>query len=61
MVLRTEEVVATLVEEAEVATELPPALLPQPKAMLLICHVAVVEENPAQTRPVTAFALAPVN
>ena len=58
MVLRAEVVVAPLVAETEV---LPPALLPQPKTMLLICHVAVVEENPAHTKPVTALALAPEN
>jgi hypothetical protein len=57
----TEAEEADLVTEDEVATELLPALLPQPKAMLLSCHVAVVEENPAQTKPVTALAFAPEN
>lgn len=45
----------TLVEEGVVEVE------PQPKAMLLSCHVAVVEEKPDQTKPVIALALAPEN
>lgn len=35
----------------ETAKELAPAVPPQPKAMLLSCHVAVVEEKPDQTKP----------
>jgi hypothetical protein len=46
-----EEVVALLDVEAE-----PP---PHPNWILLICHVAVVLENPDQTKEVTAFPLAP--
>jgi hypothetical protein len=43
------------------AAELTPGEPPQPKTMLLSCHVTVVEEKPDQTNPVTAFPLAPVN
>ena len=41
--------------------ELAPTELPQPKAMLLSCHVSVVEEKPDQTKPWMALALAPLN
>jgi hypothetical protein len=47
------------VEDTLDEEELPPVLPPQPSWMLLNCHVAVVLENPDQTKAVIALALAP--
>jgi len=54
-------VVRVVVAAGLVDTEVMAPELPHPKAILLICHVVVVDEKPAQTKPVTALAFAPPN
>jgi hypothetical protein len=55
----TAELDAGLVEEGAAELGDPPEEVGQTRAMLLSCHVTVVDEKPDQTRPVMAFPLAP--